>query len=132
MDGKREIEYRHDKLQGIEGILKIRHNVVRAQFTTHYPFAQNSGVHIEYYGNRLILIGQEIPDAMLHSLIGRELQDVIKMPLFEGDRSVITSAKTSSAGYSFGLKEAEPVLIDDGMVATHTTANSNENIAKAA
>lgn len=35
------------------------------------------------------------------------------MPLFEGDESIITSARTYKGGYSFGLKSQNPVLLED-------------------
>lgn len=64
-------------------------------------------------GNEATIIGKDLPDSIVHSAVGRRLNEIISLECLESDDTVISSARRTDDGIVFGLKYGLPVLIND-------------------
>lgn len=64
-------------------------------------------------GNEATIIGKEVPETIIHSVVGRRLNEIIGLECLEGDDTIISSVRRKDNNIIFGLKCGLPVLIDD-------------------
>jgi len=93
------------------------HDTVYSDFSATYNLVR---VKIDDYrdtftikGNEATLIGQKVPESIIHSIIGRRLNEVIGLECLESDDTVISSVRRKDDNIILGLKYGLPVLIDD-------------------